>query len=457
MTYKAQKDAAGSSQSSAVPAVARFPQKPALLSASLAGLSVFFLSLALSLLLDQPLLGKGWITWLGLGATLLTMLTIVLTSIDRNRQISDIRMLLPAEQVSAVKEIMNVRVASVEDGIHSYRGYLTTDSDLVYEHLHRSRELDGIMILLSPDDKLDAQISLIPRYKQPPKPSTKIHWSLHIVLFLITATTATFAGAIHQGINPLSNGVENWKVGLPYALSLLTILGLHETGHYAIGRFYKMNVTPPFFIPAPLPLGTFGAVISMRSPSRTRKAMFDTATAGPLIGLVAAVIFLFIGLPMSSEGVSVFESDLLAPKSGSSALFTVIAALANPDLKYGATLDLHPCAFAGWLGLLITAINLIPVGQLDGGRMAAAMFGPKAGDILSTLALATLMGLAIFVWPNLLIFTVLIFFLAGRSDRALDSVTPLGPLRTTIGLFAFICLVAILVPLPEEVVRWLVK
>lgn len=435
----------------------RLPQRPAVLTVSFAVLSLLFLACAISLLTGNPLLGKAWISWVMLGGLLLTMVTLAIATHDRVKQQSDLRMLNHHEQLKAVQEVMNIRLATIENGIHTYRGYLTADSDVAYEHLHRQLEVNGAMVLLHPDEKLEAQLSVIPKHQQPQHRVPKINWTVHILLFCITAATATFAGAIHQGINPLSTGADQWKVGMPYALSLLTILGLHETGHYAIGRFYKMDVTPPFFIPAPLPLGTFGAVISMRSPSRTRKMMFDTAAAGPLIGLVAALIFLFIGLTMSKPGISVFESDLLSPKPGSSALFTVVAALANPDLKYGATLDLHPFAFAGWLGLLITAINLIPVGQLDGGRMGAAIFGPKIGDVLSTIALAVLMGLALFVWPNLLVFALLIMFLAGRSDRALDSVTPLGPARTIVGVFAFICLIAILSPLPEEISRWLLE
>ncbi len=418
-------------------------------------LSFLMLMVAILLLLGHPLLGKAWVSWMTLGSIAITMLTLSLSGSSHPKSLTDLRQLRSGEQYNAIEDVMHTRLATKENGVHIYRGYLLSDSHSAFEHVSRSLEPNGALVMLEPDDRMEARITIVPKSSRAETVPPRIKWVVHLMLFCITAITATFAGAIHQGVNPLSTSPHEWAVGLPYAFSLLTILGVHEAGHYAVARFYHMNVTPPFFIPAPLPLGTFGAVISMRSPSRTRRIMFDTAAAGPLLGFVASLIFLAIGLSLTKTGASVFSSDLLAPKPGSSALFTVVAALMNPGLHYGASLSLHPFAFAGWLGLLITAVNLIPVGQLDGGRMGHALLGAKSGDILSRVALAVLIGLALFVWPNLLIFSMLVFFLAGRSDRALDDMTPLGPARTVIGVFSFICLLAILLPIPAPVFHWM--
>ncbi|MGH7231925.1 MAG: site-2 protease family protein, partial [Nitrospiraceae bacterium] len=215
-------------------------------------------------------------------------------------------------------------------------------------------------------------------------------------------------------------------------------------------------VTPPFFIPVPFALGTFGAFIQMRSPTENRRALFDVAVAGPLAGLVVAIPALMIGLQHSAviPGRLIDEttthSVVGGASAGSSLLFALLAKLALPDaLRHGYVLQLSPLAFAGWLGLLITALNLLPIGQLDGGHTARAMFGQRTGNTISTLAMWSLLLLALFVWPGLLMWALIVFFIAGRGTPPLNDLVPISAGRKWLGYATFAVLVLILVPLPH--------
>jgi membrane-associated protease RseP (regulator of RpoE activity) len=271
---------------------------------------------------------------------------------------------------------------------------------------------------------------------------------LHVLLFGLTILTTTWAGATHQGINLLSEP-SRFTAGLPYALTLLAILGVHELGHYWTARRNGMNVTPPYFIPVPFALGTFGAFIQMRSPSENRRALFDVAVAGPLAGLVIAIPALWIGL-RSSEVVSAAEAgrDLASGAlPGSSILFELLARLALGDaVGTGDAVRLNPVAFAGWLGLYITGLNLLPIGQLDGGHVARAMFGSRVGAMIGAIAMWSLVLLGLFVWPSLLTWALIVFFIAGRPSPPLNDITPIGRRRFMLGCVTFVIFLLVMVP-----------
>jgi membrane-associated protease RseP (regulator of RpoE activity) len=211
-----------------------------------------------------------------------------------------------------------------------------------------------------------------------------------------------------------------------------------------------MNVTPPYFIPVPFALGTFGAFIQMRTPPESRKALLDVAVAGPLAGLVVAIPALYFGLKDSAIVPARTVETLVASPAEASILMSFVTQAALGDaLQAGEALQLNPLAFAGWLGLLVTALNLIPVGQLDGGHITRALLGTRGGRVVSWLAMMSLFLLAIFVWPGLMLWAIIVFFLAGRGAPPLNDVTPLPAGRKLLGVVAFVILALILVPMPE--------
>lgn len=364
----------------------------------------------------------------------------------------DLRLLLEAEIPEPVSEVMEVRLGTEEAGARVFRGRLRQPAAIVYETLkHRLGE--EVVPMVMEGGVLGSAIRLVPREATGEAASRGARPWVHWLLLGLTLATTTWAGAAHAGVDLVR---EPWRfaVGLPYALGLLAILGVHELGHYFTARRHGIRVTPPYFIPIPFALGTFGAFIQMRSPAESRRALFDVAVAGPLAGFAVAVPALLIGLrssPVVVEGGSTAVAGMMGGTSvASSFLFALLSKLALGDaVEYGHVLRLGPLAFAGWLGLLVTALNLLPIGQLDGGHMASALFGERTGHAISTAALWSLVLLAVFVWPGLMMWAILAFFVAARGAPPLDDLTGLGPARQWLGYATFAILVAILVPVPH--------
>jgi membrane-associated protease RseP (regulator of RpoE activity) len=192
-----------------------------------------------------------------------------------------------------------------------------------------------------------------------------------ILFFLATLTTTTFCGAVHQNIDLLA---EPWLIyrGLPFSLTLLAILGTHEFGHYGMARRHGVAVTLPYFVPAPSLIGTFGAFIRIKSLVPSRRILFDIGVAGPIAGFVVAVPAIVIGLLLSEVRPA---TDQIGIGLGSSLLFNSLVHVVLNVTPTTHDILLHPMAFAGWIGFLVTAFNLIPAGQLDGGHIIYTLFG----------------------------------------------------------------------------------
>lgn len=270
---------------------------------------------------------------------------------------------------------------------------------------------------------------------------------LNILLFAATLVTTTAVGASHHGADLLSEPLR-FVEGLPYALGIMAVLGVHELGHYIAARRHGLDTTLPFFIPVPFGLGTFGAIIQMRSLVKDRKALFDTGIAGPLAGLAVALPILFIGLRYSTF----IPGDTGAGMNvSSSALLAFLAKLSVGEaVSASHTVVLHPLAFAGWLGLMITALNLLPIGQLDGGHIGYALFGRKRSEIIAHVAFFAIVMLGIFVWTGWLAWALIVFFLSGfKSMPPMNDVAELDRKRVVLGAFAFVLLFLILSPMPH--------
>jgi membrane-associated protease RseP (regulator of RpoE activity) len=311
-------------------------------------------------------------------------------------------------------------------------------------------------------------------------PTTR-EWIKHSALFLLTLITTTFAGIVIAApdIDVPEPAVSGWlgyvfyvpdyylriiagllslvtadpgllKSGLTFSIALLTILTAHEMGHYLACRYYGVHATLPFFIPAP-PLfltGTFGAFIKMKSPIPSRRALFDIGLAGPLAGFVALLPITVAGLltiqtapPHSGPGVIVFNDPLL---------FQIIAKLTGAPLTDALP---NPFYMAAWIGLLVTSLNLMPVGQLDGGHGTFAVFGPRAHKLIGRFAFVTVAVLSVlgFTWygsPSGFLYTVLLLVMLRVRHPAPEEMEPLGPARTVVAFITLLVFALSFVPFP---------
>lgn len=266
------------------------------------------------------------------------------------------------------------------------------------------------------------------------------------VLFLLTLLTTLFIGASSE-VNGLPRSLADWLRGVPFSFTLLAILGTHELGHYFMARWHKVDVTLPYFIPVPFGLGTFGAFIKMKSPVENRRALFDVAVAGPLAGLVVALPLLVIGLlaspvkPIISGGAGVQE--------GNSLLYGLLKVLIHGQWLPGNGVDvnLSSMAFAAWFGLLVTAFNLLPVGQLDGGHILYALGITSRWVGYGVLGVLLVLGAV--AWSGWYVWAALIFFVTGLEHPApLNEITRLDPARRALAALAILIFILIFTPIP---------
>ena len=289
------------------------------------------------------------------------------------------------------------------------------------------------------------------------QPRTDRKW-LNALLLAATLVTTTFTGMFHW----LSFDADFQLVeahitlgavanGLWYSLTILGILGAHELGHYLACRFYRINASLPYFLPVPFPLtGTAGAFIRIRQPITTKRALFDIGIAGPLAGFVVAVPALIVGMMLSR--VVAVPADFQGVSLGEPLLFKAVAWLVWGSPPESASINMHPMAFAAWFGLLATALNLIPMGQFDGGHIAYATLGHHAHKI-TLAAVVFAAGLSLYssswiVWSALAV--GLLFAFGWRHPPIWDEAEPLDPTRRWLALLALVILVLCFTPAPIE-------
>lgn len=273
----------------------------------------------------------------------------------------------------------------------------------------------------------------------PPKPRI----SLNILLFFLTLLTTILAGALQEGVNPLATPSEIYR-GIPFSFSLMGILLAHEFGHYLAARRHGLNVSLPYFIPAPSIIGTFGAFIKMRSPVRDRRMLMDVGAAGPLVGVAVAIPLLVAGLHFSEVRLIQGEAGM---NLGSSLLLSLLSRIVVGPLPEGFDIVIHPVGFAGWIGLLVTALNLLPVGQLDGGHVGYALFGEWQNRI-SKFIYGGLILLGVLGWQGWLVWAVLLWFLGIRHPVPTDWWVPLDRKRKIIGWVTVGVFILTFIPVP---------
>ncbi len=307
----------------------------------------------------------------------------------------------------------------------TFRGRPRIPFDVSFETTVRGRlatvesdvQIESTASLGGPVDRVMISVRLEPT-------SSRLPW-LNVALFLLTVVSMTFV------------------IGGEFAAWFLAILLFHEFGHFITARRRHIDVSWPYFIPFPNILGTLGAFIQLRSPIRDRQALFDMAVAGPLAGFVVAVIALFAGLSLSTVAEPTDAAGLIL---GESLLFKWIAALVIPSATPDQHVILHPIAYAGWAGLLVTMFNLLPIGQLDGGHIAYAMFGQKQRYI--ALAVIAGLGLASFYWIGWLLWVVIAIMMRPKHPPTLIDEIPLSKGRRILGWVSLAIFIVSFTPVP---------
>lgn len=282
----------------------------------------------------------------------------------------------------------------------------------------------------------------------------------HLVLFLLTVVTTTLAGASHwasfqNDFTEHSFDFPYYLHGLWYSSSILAILGAHEFGHYFACRYYRVNASLPYFLPVPLPLtGTLGAFIRIRQPIPGKRALFDIGIAGPIAGFLVALPLLIAGVSLSriETPPTDLPANVVSYVLGFPTLIQGLIWLIWGSPADSVTFNMHPIAFAGWFGLLATALNLFPIGQLDGGHISYAVLGRKStlvtfGTMICLIAL-TFVSSSWIVWTVLTAAMLLTF--GPNHPRTYDEEVPLDRTRLWLAFVALLMFILCFTPSPIE-------
>lgn len=271
----------------------------------------------------------------------------------------------------------------------------------------------------------------------PEKQTTEKIW-VNLVLFIATFFTTMISGALMFGVDLINEPMQVFR-GLSFTLAIMTVLGSHEMAHYVMARYHGMKTSLPYFIPFPTFIGTIGAIIRYKGPVPSRKALFDVGIAGPLVGLIMSIAVTFIGLNLETSSPNPL-SNIMMFNLGLPPLFIFIQNIVGVE---GG--NLHPVAFAGWVGMFITLLNLLPAGQLDGGHMLRAMLGKKAESISFLMPrIMFLIGIYVIYWLNedgfIWVFWALFLwaFAAAGHPSPLQDKVELDRRRLLLGIIMFI-------------------
>ncbi|NDJ85264.1 MAG: site-2 protease family protein [Chloroflexi bacterium] len=359
------------------------------------------------------------------------------------------------DAIDTVMMVTQVEAPKAPQVAIQYTGQLTVDADEAFDRMQPVFEkLNVHGYFTEKPETHDHQITILQgRYEPKPRP-----WWPNALLLALTLLSLLFVGSSIQA------GADNREVsslgdlrlyeGWPYALSLILILGAHELGHYFAARRHNVSVTLPYFIPMPFGIfGTLGAFIQLREPMRNRNVLFDVGVAGPLAGLVFAVPILLLGLATSEVQKVPTDEDIL--REGNSIFYAASKVLVFgrflPDEESNEDVMINQLAQAGWTGLFVTALNLIPLGQLDGGHVLYTLLGPRAAKlywpIIGTFVVLSLINSAWILW------TILLFMLGRYYARPMEDITPLSTRRRLIGYAAIVILVLIFIPNPLEFIQ----
>jgi len=298
--------------------------------------------------------------------------------------------------------------------------------------------------------------------RNPPFSLKKNIW-INILLFIVTVFSTFFVG-LSLSINYLYTDTLSQDTQIPvtvemvmdpqvitlsliYVVVLLGILLGHEFGHFLTCRYYKINATLPYFIPAPTLIGTLGAFIKIKSPITRKKQLFDIGVSGPLTGFILAVPALAYGLSLSKAVPPSFQEGEFVFVFGEPLILKIFGALIFKGVPSDYSVFLHPVAFAGWVGILVTSFNLFPVGQLDGGHVSYALLGEKSRQFGKfILVVFAIMGFLF--WIGWFVWAFLLTFLGLKHPRVIDDAVPLSPRRKFVGYLMVLIFILSFIPAP---------
>ena len=267
---------------------------------------------------------------------------------------------------------------------------------------------------------------------KPESGESRIH--LNIFLFLVTIVTTISAGYLFRG---------SILEGIAFSIAILAIVGAHETAHYFAAKKHNVKATLPYFVPAPTLIGTFGAVINVKSAIPDKNALFDLGVSGPIVGFIVTVPVLIIGILLSP--VTPLQPNMLTfyPPL----LMQIIMHFISPQIPSGYGLDTHPVAFAGWVGIIITMLNLMPVAVLDGGHISRSLFNTKVHQYVSVAGIIVTILLG---WYAMAVLMVLFLLMAKTHPGALDNVSKLSRNRKIIAVLTLVIFILCLTPAPQS-------
>lgn len=393
----------------------------------------------------------------------------------------------PTEFVRKVFEINSITTAERSKGYRwRYTGHLKADldSEMAYDRLADDVKQLGLTPLFR-EEKNGQVIFMV---NKRPEPKIGPAW-VNVLLFVLTILSVMFTGAQFASSTvsnpfqlPFAEFLQYLLSGWPFTVSLLGILLAHEMGHYLAGRSHGEKVTLPYFIPFPLSaFGTMGAFINLKTVPKNRKHLMDIGVAGPLAGLVIAIPVLFIGLSLSTvgpietslpegyvhflEGNSLFYllakyltfGKLLPQPVSFGDLGPVLYWLryfftGTPAPLGGLDVQIHPVAWAGWAGLFVTAMNLIPAGQFDGGHVLSVLLGRKKARKILPFIILVLFGMGFF-WSGWWLWAAMVFIFGRRNAEPLDQITPLDRRHKILGIITLVIFILIFIPVPLVILQ----
>ncbi len=340
--------------------------------------------------------------------------------------------MLEQADLDEIRKVFNYYEARSEGGADVLFGEPLVDPNtlqgILYPHFSRRKKAVSL-------EWRTGEVALVIRDARPDNV-----W-INVALALATLATTTFAGAMMYGVDVFHDPLLAYK-GLPFSLAIMAVLGSHELGHYFVSRKNGIDATLPYFIPFPIPpIGTMGAIIRQKGPVPNRKALFDVGISGPLVGLAVAIVITAVGLMLPAPVIAAQPGEVTYFELQTPPLFDLLAAIVRPGVSLES---INPIAFAGWVGMLVTVLNMIPIGQLDGGHVARASLGHWS-DRLSRGLPMVILGFGLYstfvmgAQGGMWIFWGLLTTFMGNAEhpKPLDDTGSIGLPRAILGAIGF--------------------